>query len=288
MSAPHLAEMRDVCKRYGGIVGRGGLWALRGVSFELPAGCVLGILGPNRAGKTTLVKLLLSLCRASRGHVARLGRPVQDRSTLARVGYVHESQAFPRYLSARELLTYYGALAGVGRYTLARRVRELLERVGLADRAHEPIRRYSKGMLQRLALAQALVNDPALLVLDEPAEGMDLPARRLLHEVVRERRAMGHSVLLVSHSVADVEQLCDLALVLREGRVVFADRCEELIARSRRLPQRNGLASNPQGESMPQPRKPLAAYTSNGDAQPWAHSGSLTAALEQLYAETVP
>ena len=221
MAGSGVAQMEGVSKRYGGrFPWQRGVWALRDVCFSLPAGRVLGVLGPNRAGKTTLVKVLLSLCRADRGAVLRLGRPCADRSTLSRVGYLHESQAFPRYLSARELLTYYGALSGVGRYTLARRVNELLERVGLADRAVEPIGRYSKGMLQRLALAQALVNDPALLVLDEPSEGMDLLARRMLHEVVRQRRAAGQAVLLVSHSVPDVVELCDLALVLRNCGMV--------------------------------------------------------------------
>ncbi len=287
MSSTCVAEMTGVSKRYGGFAGRGGVWALRDVSFGVPSGSVFGVLGPNRAGKTTLVKLLLSLCRADAGQVLRLGRPAEDRSTLARVGYLHESQAFPRYLSARELLTYYGAVAGVGRYTLARRVSALLERVGLADRAAEPIGRFSKGMLQRLALAQALVNDPALLVMDEPTEGMDLAARRLLHEVVRERRAAGQTVLLVSHAVSDVEQLCDLALVLREGRVVFSGTCDDLTARS----------SSPQQPGQPRTHEPAermagasAQSAAAGTTAPRTAGslGSLTAALEQLYAETVP
>jgi ABC-2 type transport system ATP-binding protein len=277
--------MDGVSKRYGGWLPGRGVWALREVSFALPAGSVLAVLGPNRAGKTTLVKVLLSLCRADGGRVLRLGRPATDRSTLARIGYLHESQAFPRYLSARELLTYYGALAGVGRYTLARRVNGLLERVGLADRAAEPIGRFSKGMMQRLALAQALVNDPALLVLDEPSEGMDLPARRMLHDVVRERRAAGHSVLLVSHCVGDVEQLCDLALVLRAGRIVFCGTREELAARSnaRHLP---GTPAWPQPDAPRQGAGEVAAAAA--PAAPPPSGGALCAALEQLYAETVP
>jgi len=280
-----VAQMEGVSKRYGGrFPWQRGVWALRDVSFSLPAGRVLGVLGPNRAGKTTLVKVLLSLCRADRGAVLRLGRPCADRSTLSRVGYLHESQAFPRYLSARELLTYYGALSGVGRYTLARRVNELLERVGLADRAVEPIGRYSKGMLQRLALAQALVNDPALLVLDEPSEGMDLLARRMLHEVVRQRRAAGQAVLLVSHSVPDVVELCDLALVLRAGRVVFLGTREELLAKS--------------GDQRPTAAPPSASAETACCGPVWsaakpAAAGvapvqALSAALEQLYLETVP
>lgn len=287
MSHTYVAEMAGVSKRYGRWAGRAGVWALREVSFGVPAGTVFGVLGPNRAGKTTLVKLLLSLCRADRGQVFRLGRPVADRSTLSRIGYMHESQAFPRYLTARELLRYYGALAGTGRYTLARRVESLLDRVGLADRAAEPIGRYSKGMLQRLALAQALVNDPALLVLDEPTEGMDLVARRLLYDVVRERRATGKTVLLVSHAVSDIEQLCDHALVLRAGRVVFLGTCKELSARAQR-PHQPGTptAEEPALCLAGTSQQPIAAGTATPG--PPASLQSLAAALEQLYVETVP
>jgi ABC-2 type transport system ATP-binding protein len=202
--------------------------ALDGVSFGVGYGEVFGLVGPNRSGKTTLVKVLLSICRPTDGRVMRLGAPLSDRTTLADVGYVHENPAFPRYLSARQLLAGYGRLSGVTRQTLREQVEQLLEQVGLADRSREPIARFSKGMLQRLALAQALINDPKLLVLDEPSEGMDLPARRLLDEVIRERRAAGHSVILVSHALADVGRLCDRVAVLNAGRLAFLGRVDEL------------------------------------------------------------
>ncbi|HEY5312985.1 MAG TPA: ABC transporter ATP-binding protein, partial [Pirellulales bacterium] len=204
--------------------------ALRNVSLGVPCGSVFGLVGPNRAGKTTLVKLLLSLCRPTAGQVKRLGRPASDRRTLARVGYLHESQAFGRYLSAAALLEYYGVLSEVSRHQLRARIPQLLEQVGLADRAHEPIARFSKGMVQRLALAQALVNAPDLLVLDEPTEGMDLPARQMLHEVVRACRRRQATVLLISHSLHDVEQLCDEVAVLRSGELAFVGPVSELTA----------------------------------------------------------
>lgn len=197
------------------------LVALDSVSFAVPWGQVFGLIGPNRAGKTTLVKILLSICRPTAGRIMRLESPLSDRSTLARVGYVHENPSFPRYLTARQLLEGYGGLSGVPGPLLRRRASELLDRVGLSDRSRESIARFSKGMLQRLALAQALVNDPCLLVLDEPSEGMDLAARRLLHEVIVERRQQGHSVVLVSHALADVGRLCDSVCVLRGGRVAY-------------------------------------------------------------------
>jgi ABC-2 type transport system ATP-binding protein len=128
------------------------------------------------------------------------------------------------------LLEYYGALAFVPGPLARRRGAGLLERFGLADRAREPIRRFSKGMLQRLALAQALVNDPELLVLDEPSEGMDLIARRLLDEVLNERKALGHSAILISHALSEVERCCDRVAVIRAGRAAFVGPVTELAA----------------------------------------------------------
>jgi ABC-2 type transport system ATP-binding protein len=224
-----VAQFHDVIKDYPvGLLGRGKLAALRGVTLDVRAGEVFGLLGPNRAGKTTLIKVLLSLCRPTSGRVLRLGRPLADRSTLARVGYVHENHAFPRYLSAAGLLEYYGALALAPYEEVKARVPELLERVGLADRGREPIARFSKGMVQRLGLAQALVNDPELLVLDEPTEGLDLTGRQLLRDVVAGQRARGRAVLLVSHVLTEVEQLCDRVAVLVAGRVVHAGPLAEL------------------------------------------------------------
>jgi ABC-2 type transport system ATP-binding protein len=215
------AQFDAVTKRYSGGPFRPAVQAVEGVTLRVPAGSVFGLLGPNRAGKTTLVKLLLSLCRPTAGTVTRLGRPVGDRSTLARIGYMHENHAFPRHLGAVELLRYYGALSLLPGEAIAARAQALLERVGLADRGREPLSRFSKGMVQRLGLAQALLTVPDLLVLDEPTEGLDLQGRRLLREVVAETKAAGRTVLLVSHVLTEVEQLCDAAAVLVAGRLVF-------------------------------------------------------------------
>jgi ABC-2 type transport system ATP-binding protein len=222
-AAPPAAEFLNVSKTYKTpILGRAVIQALRDVSFRIEPGEVFGLLGPNRAGKTTLVKILLSLCRPSGGTVTRFGRPLHDRTTLAQVGYVHEHQAFPRYLTAGALLEYYGALSFVPYEILRERVRSLLERFGLADRAAEPIGRFSKGMLQRLAMAQALVNDPQLLVLDEPTEGLDLDGRHLLRDVVRGVRDHKGSVLVISHVLGEVQHLCDRVGVLVNGGLVHA------------------------------------------------------------------
>ena len=152
-----VAEYVDVWKTYRPPSRfRGRSRPCEGSASRSSRGEVFALLGPNRAGKTTLLKILLGLCRPTGGRVVRLGRPLADRSTLARIGYMHESQAFPRYLTACQLLEFYGELSGLSRLgRCAKRVPELLDRVGLADRAHEPIARFSKGMVQRLALAQA-------------------------------------------------------------------------------------------------------------------------------------
>ena len=181
----------------------------------MPQGSVFGVIGPNRAGKTTLVKALSSLCRPTSGTILRLGRPVQrPRHAVARVGYLHESQAFPRYLTARVLLRYYGRLSFVASASW-HSIPRLLEQVGLADLARRTDLAFSKGMVQRLALAQALVNDPELLVLDEPTEGMDLLARKTLARRGRPPRGGRKTRLFVSHSLADVQRLCDRVAVLR-------------------------------------------------------------------------
>ncbi len=230
MDCDVIAEFDDVTKDYiTGPLRRRRLRALDGVSLRLEAGEVVALLGPNRAGKTTLLKILLSLCRPTAGRAWRFGRSTAYRATLARVGYVHDNQAFPRYLSAAGLLRYYGALTLVPFEEVERRVPVLLEQVGLADRAAEPIERFSKGMIQRLGLAQALINDPDLLVLDEPSEGLDLVGRQLVRDVLLEQRRRGKTVLLVSHLLTEVERVSDRVAVLVGGRLIHEGPVAELV-----------------------------------------------------------
>jgi ABC-2 type transport system ATP-binding protein len=225
-----MVRFDGVVKEYPqGLFGLGRLRALDGVSLAVAPGEVVGLVGPNRAGKTTLVKLLLSLCRPTDGTVFRLGKPATDRSTLARVGYVHENPALPRYLTATSLLHYFGAMTYMSEPDVRKRAPALLERVGLADRAHEPIARFSKGMVQRLGLAQALLNEPDLLVLDEPNEGLDMIGRELVRDVVAEQRKKGRSVLFVSHVLSEMERICDRIAILVAGRLRFLGDLDALL-----------------------------------------------------------
>jgi ABC-2 type transport system ATP-binding protein len=160
--------------------------------------------------------------------VKRLGQPVNQRRTLARVGYVHENHSFPRYLTPAALLEYYGALTLVPYEVVKKRTPLLLEKVGLADRAHDPIRTFSKGMTQRLGVAQALINDPDLLVLDEPNEGLDLVGRQLVADLIRDQRQCGRTVVLVSHVLPEVEQLCDRVAVIVGGALAFEGTVSDL------------------------------------------------------------
>jgi ABC-2 type transport system ATP-binding protein len=228
-----VVRFEDVTKVFAsGPFGCGGIRALDRASLSIGAGEVFGLVGPNRSGKSTLVKILLSICKPTSGRIWRLGRDWRDRSTLARIGYVHDSQAFPPYQTARGLLQFYGAMSGRPSAFVRQRSDKLLDQFGLQDRSHEPIGRFSKGMLQRLALGQALINDPELLVLDEPSEGMDLAARRVLDAVIRQRKRQGHTVILVSHALSDIERLCDRVAVLRGGKVAFVGRVADLKSES--------------------------------------------------------
>lgn len=231
MSAAAAAvEFDGIGKLYHGRPLRRPLVALTEVSLRIEPGQVLGLLGPNRAGKTTLLKILLAVCWPTEGTLRRFGRPAGERGVLTRIGYVHENHVFPRYLSAMEVLDYFGTLSCVSRSDLKQRIPELLDRVGLADRAHEPIARFSKGMVQRLGLAQALVNRPELLVLDEPTEGLDFEGRRVIRQLIVESKRDQRTVILVSHVLAEIEAVCDYLAVLRQGRLIYSGAVSGLTA----------------------------------------------------------
>lgn len=193
--------------------------AVRDVSFRVAANEVLGIIGPNGAGKTTTLKMLTGLVRPDSGSALVFGADVSLPQNRRRMGYLPESPYFYEHLKAQELLRFYGQLTGVEGRTLGRRIEELLELVGLADARDRPIRKFSKGMRQRVGLAQALINDPDVVILDEPQTGLDPTGRKEVRDLIAGLKRRGKSVLFSSHILPDVEAVCDRVVVIHRGRL---------------------------------------------------------------------
>ena len=194
--------------------------AVEGLTLQVAQGEVFGFLGPNGAGKTTSMKMLLGLVSPTSGSASLLGAPIGDRLTLTRVGFLPEHFRFQEWLTAGEFLQLHGELLGMETHALKARQDELLERVGLSSFRDKQLRTFSKGMLQRIGLAQALLNHPALVFLDEPTSGLDPVGRRLVRDVIHELREEGTSVFLNSHLLSEIEVTCDRVAFIRHGEVV--------------------------------------------------------------------
>jgi len=203
--------------------------AVSGLSLQVQAGEVFGFLGPNGAGKTTSIKMLLGLIAPTSGSASLLGLPLGSREARARVGFLPEHFRFHDWLSAEEFLTVHGQLYGVPGARLKRRVAELLEQVGLADFRRKQLHTFSKGMLQRVGLAQALLNNPALVFLDEPTSGLDPVGRRLVRDIIRELRGQGTTVFLNSHLLSEVEITCDRVAFIKHGEVIRVSDLKALV-----------------------------------------------------------
>ena len=194
--------------------------AVKGLTLQVSQGEVFGFLGPNGAGKTTSMKMLLGLVSATSGRASLLGAPIGDRQTLAKVGFLPEHFRFQEWLTAGEFLQLHGELLGMEKQALMKRRDELLERVGLSTFRNKLLRTFSKGMLQRIGLAQSLLNQPALVFLDEPTSGLDPVGRRLVRDVIHELREQGTCVFLNSHLLSEIEVICDRVAFIRHGEVV--------------------------------------------------------------------
>lgn len=194
--------------------------AVRNLTLEVPRGEVFGFLGPNGAGKSTSVKMLLGLVAPSNGRASILGCPIGDVRTRAKVGFLPEHFRFYDWLTSSELLRLHGRLYGMSADTLRQRVPALLDMVGLTPHRDKQLKAFSKGMLQRIGLAQALLNDPELIFLDEPTSGLDPVGRRLVRDIIKAQRERGATVLLNSHLLSEVEITCDRVAFIREGEVV--------------------------------------------------------------------
>jgi ABC-2 type transport system ATP-binding protein len=221
-------------KRYRSRFGRSVVHALEDLSLQIEPGEVFGLLGPNGAGKTTTVKILLGLTHPSSGQAAIFGIPVGRPESRRRVGYLPEGHRFPGYLTARATLRVFGQMSGMSSRALRERIPRLLERVRLSDWADVRVKKFSKGMVQRLGLAAALVHDPDVLLLDEPTDGVDPVGRREIRDLLREEAARGRAILLNSHLLSEIEQTCERVAILRKGRIVRQGRIEELTRREAR------------------------------------------------------
>jgi len=203
--------------------------ALDRLSLEVQPGEVFGFLGPNGAGKTTTLKLLLRLVFPTSGSATLLGRPAGDIQAKRRLGYLPEQPYFYDYLTAEELLTYYAALLGLGPADRRSRVSELLDAVAIGAERRTQLRKFSKGMLQRVGIAQALLNRPDLVILDEPMSGLDPLGRRDVRALILQLRDRGCTVFFSSHVLSDAEALCSRVAILAKGKLVAAGRLSDLV-----------------------------------------------------------
>jgi ABC-2 type transport system ATP-binding protein len=223
-------ETFDLSKDY-----RVGFWrprpyrALDRVTFHVEPGEVFGFLGPNGAGKTTTLKLLMQLVFPTAGHATILGKPVGDVSMKRRIGFLPENPYFYDYLTAEELLTYFAGLFGYTGPDRKQRVSRLLDDVGLGAERRMQLRKFSKGMIQRVGLAQALVNDPELVFLDEPMSGLDPLGRRDVRQLILRLREEGRTVFFSSHILSDAESLCSRIAIVAKGKLMAAGRLSEIL-----------------------------------------------------------
>ncbi len=220
---------RNLTKDYADAFGIPRIRGLDGLILEVPPGQVFGLIGPNGSGKTTTIKLLLGLIFPSFGSAEVLGHRPGSLAAKSRIGYLPEEIALPRFLTGEEALEFYGRLFDLPRETRRKRIASLLELVGMKAPARRQIRTYSKGQARRIGLAQALINDPDLVILDEPTSGMDPIGSREIKDLILRLKEQGKTVLLSSHLLADVEDVCDRLALLERGRVRMMGTVAELL-----------------------------------------------------------
>lgn len=210
----------NLTKVYGTNGKQGTRTAVDSLSIEVPSGVIFGFMGPNGAGKTSTIKMLLDFIRPTSGSAAILGRPSTDPSTRALIGYLPEQPYFHRFLKPIEVLCMHAALAGTPRREIKHRALRALERAGIADYAQTPISKLSKGLTQRVGLAQAIIGDPKILILDEPTSGLDPIGRRHTRDLLMQLKDEGRTIFLSSHMLSEVESTCDIVAVLKAGKLV--------------------------------------------------------------------
>lgn len=228
MSAEILLRAANLRKVFPPQIGSPAKEALRDLSLEIRQGETFGLLGPNGAGKTTTLKLLLGLCAPTSGQITLFGKSPDRPEVRNFVGFLPENPYFYTYLTGREFLAFCGGMFGLSRSRLKERSEELLELVGMKQAADLQLRKYSKGMLQRIGIAQALINDPQLVFLDEPMSGLDPVGRRQFREIILRLKSQGKTLFFNSHILSDVEEICDRFGILYEGRLIASRALSEL------------------------------------------------------------
>ncbi len=224
-------RLTGLAKSFRGHLGIGRTVAVERLDLAVARGQIFGLLGPNGAGKTTTLKMILGLIRPDSGAVRLFGRPPSDPRARAGVGFLPENPYFYDYLTAEEFLDFYGRLHGMTGEERRARTDELLRKVGLDGRGRVPLRKFSKGMVQRLGLAQAILGEPDLLILDEPMSGLDPVGRREVRDLILAQRAAGRTVFFSSHILQDAEMICDRVAILVRGKVRFEGALEDLVSR---------------------------------------------------------
>jgi ABC-2 type transport system ATP-binding protein len=226
--AAPVVEVRDLTKSYReGWFGRRRVAALRGVSLSVAPGEIFGLIGPNGAGKTTLIKVLLGIVRRWEGEATLLGQRAGARAGRQRVGYLPEGHRIPRHLTGETALLYYGQLSRLTPRVIRERAGPLLKRLGLSKAADRPVKGYSKGMLQRLGLAQALLHEPDLLFLDEPTDGVDPRGRAEIRDFLLELKSQGKTIFVNSHQLQELELVCTRVAMMEQGQLRFVGSLDE-------------------------------------------------------------
>ena len=223
-----ILSVRNLEKTYGGFPFKKGHQALHGVSLEVGRGTVFGLLGPNGAGKTTLIKILLGLVGGTGGEAQMFGKTVGAPAPRRRVGYLPEAHRLPPYLTGWQVLRLFGQLCGRERAWLDERIPEWLARVSMSQDAHRKIKEYSKGMCQRIGIAQALIPEPELIFLDEPTDGVDPVGREAIRGIVEELKQKGTTIFINSHLLMEVEMICDRVVIMDKGRIIQEGTMAEL------------------------------------------------------------
>lgn len=245
-------SITGVHKSFPGHWGRGGVYAVKGVSLRIPTGGVYGLIGPNGSGKSTVMKLLVGLLSPDAGECRVFGQPATASANRREIGFLPENPYFYKFLTGAETVRFYGRLCGLRGAALNERTRELLHLVGLEEAADRRLRGYSKGMLQRIGLAQALVQQPRLLVLDEPTAGVDPIGSRTIRDIILGIKQQGVTVFLCSHLLEQVQEICDRVGVLYQGCLIAEGTMDELTRDDR---HREITLNNPSPELLQQIRE---------------------------------